>query len=302
MAEAKEHYANPAKVLVVDDNSVMRMKLRKAVAALGHTASVAKDGEAALTAIEADDFDAVLLDIVMPGLDGFEVLQRLKANPKVAHVPVIVVSALDDEIESVVRAIELGAEDFLPKEFELVLLRARLDASLSKKRFRDQELEYFSRIDRLTEAAEVLESGRFNPETLGIDGLTDRDDPLGRLATVFRGMASEIYQRELKLKQTIDTLRGSLWVIVIGIVYGLTPSLSRVVMTEGATPLGLMLWVTPIIGGTFVGIAIRNGTFPPLTLKNVAFSMAWAINSVILLRLVMLSSSQHVEPRSCPSS
>lgn len=295
LSETTTQDALPAKILIVDDNSVMRMKMRKAVEALGHVAKVAKDGESGLAAINAESFDAILLDIVMPTLDGFDVLQQLKANPSVAHVPVIVVSALDDEIESVVRAIELGAEDFLPKEFELVLLRARLDASLAKKRFRDQELEYFSRIQRLTEAAEVLESGRFNPDAMGIDDLASRDDPLGRLATVFRGMAGEIYQRELKLKQTIDTLRGSLWVIVIGIVYGLTPSLSRIVMSEGATPLGLMLWVTPLIGGVFVGISVRNGTFPPLTFKNIAFSMAWAINSVVLLRLVMLSSSQHVE-------
>ncbi|MEL6819529.1 MAG: response regulator [Pseudomonadota bacterium] len=287
--------ASPARVLIVDDNSVMRMKMRKAVNALGHDTEVAKDGIAALEILQEQEFDAVLLDIVMPGLDGYGVLEKLKANDATKHLPVIVISALDDEVESVVRAIELGAEDFLPKDFDPVLLRARLNASLAKKRFRDQELEYFARIDRLTAAAEVLESGRFNPDTLALDDLTTKDDPLGRLAIVFRGMASEIYYRELKLRQTISTLRGSLWVIAIGIVWGLTPSLSRIVMSEGATPLGLMVWVNPVIAAIFVGLAWQRGVLPKLTLPNIAFFIAWALVAAVFLRLALLYSSEHVE-------
>lgn len=108
-------------------------------------------------------------------------------------------------------------------------------------------------------------------------------------------MANEIYQRELKSKQTIDTLRGMIWVLVIGVVWGLTPALSRIVMAEGATPLGLMLWLNPLIAGIFVILAIRKGAMPKITLRNLAFSLVWAINSVVLLRLVMLSASVHVE-------
>lgn len=285
----------PARILVVDDNGVMRLKLKKAVRALGHFADVAKDGETGLAMLAEGSYDSVLLDIVMPGLDGFAVLQRMKADAKLRDIPVIVVSALDDEIESVVRAIELGAEDFLPKEFEPVLLRARLGASLAKRRFREQELEYFGRIDRLTAAAEVLESGRFNPDTLGIDDLVAKQDPLGRLATVFRGMASEIYTREVKLQQTINTLRGSIWVIIIGIVWGLTPSLSRIVMANGATPLGLMVWLNPIIAAIFVVIAIRQRAMPKLNFRNLVFAAAWAMVSAVLLRIVTLNASVHVE-------
>ena len=285
----------PARVLVVDDTSVMRMKLRKAVQALGHTAEAAKDGQSALDLLAVEAFDAILLDIVMPGLDGFEVLMRLKADARLREIPVVVVSALDDEVDSVVRAIDLGAEDFLPKEFDPVLLRARLNASLAKKRYRDQELEYFRRIERLTTAAEVLESGRFNPQSLGIDDLVSQRDPIGRLASVFQGMAGEIYQRELKLKQTIDTFRGAIWVIVVGVIWGLTPSLSRIVMAEGAAPLGLMLWLNPLIAVIFVMMAVRNNAMPALTLKNIAFSFSWAVVSVVLLRLVMLNASVHIE-------
>ncbi|MEO0402361.1 MAG: response regulator [Pseudomonadota bacterium] len=287
--------AAPARILVVDDNPIMRLKMKKAVQTLGHEAEVAKDGVAGLHALAEMPFDAVLLDIVMPEVDGFEVLRRLKADPKIRHVPVIVVSALDDEIESVVRAIELGAEDFLPKDFEQVLLRARLDASLTKKRYRDQELEYFDRIDRLTAAAEELEGGNFNPKTLGLNDLVTKNDPLGRLALVFRGMATEIYQRELKLKQTIDTLRGSFWVIAIGICWGLTPALSRIVMAEGATPLGLMVWINPALAAIFVGLALRKGVLPRFSFRNIAFFFAWALVAAVLLRIVVLNASTHVE-------
>ncbi len=287
--------AHPARILIVDDNPIMRLKMKKAVQTLGHEAEVAKDGVAGLRALAESSFDAVLLDIVMPEVDGFEVLRRLKSDSKLGHVPVIVVSALGDEIDNVVRAIELGAEDFLPKDFEQVLLRARLDASLAKKRYRDQELEYFERIDRLTAAAEELERGNFDPKAMGLEDLASKKDPLGRLATVFRGMATEIYQRELKLKQTIDTLRGSLWVVAIGICWGLTPALSRIVMAEGATPLGLMVWLNPSIAAVFVWLAFRKGVLPRFTLRNIAFFFVWAMVSAVLLRIVVLNASIHVE-------
>ena len=103
----------------------------------------------------------------MPEIDGFGVLSEMKADEEMRDVPVIVVSALDDETESVVRAIEPGAEDFLPKNFDPVLLRARFGASLEKKRFRDQKREYFGRIERLTEAANPPdESGKLDAGTM----------------------------------------------------------------------------------------------------------------------------------------
>ena len=287
--------ASPARVLVVDDNSTNRLKLRKAVQALGHETEVAKDGHDALQSIARTDFDAVLLDIIMPGLDGFDVLRQLKSDEKLRDIPVIVVSALDDEVESVVRAIELGAEDFLPKEFDPVLLKARLGASLTKKRFRDQELEYFGRIDRLTKAAAVLEEGRFNPESLNLDDLAAKPDPLGRLATVFRGMATEIYERELKLKQAIDTLRGSVWVIAIGVIWGLTPSLGRLAASEGANALGIVAWTNPILSVVFLSIAAKNRNLPALNLANVAFFIAWALIAGVLQRVVTFTASAHVE-------
>lgn len=266
-----------------------------AVENLGHSAEVAKNGLEALQALTTRPFDAVLLDILMPEMDGFDVLSEMKGDENMRDVPVIVISALDDETESVVRAIGLGAEDFLPKSFDPVLLQARLNASLSKKRFRDQEREYFGRIERLTEAAEVLESGRFNPQSLELDDLAERDDPLGRLAAVFRGMAGEIYERELKLKKAILTLQGTFLVLAVGLVWGLTPALSRMASGMGSNPLGLAIWVNGIAAVFCLGIAAYRRKLPRLNMREFLFFVVWAVIAGILQRMTTFVVTEHVE-------
>ncbi|MBI5653804.1 MAG: SpoIIE family protein phosphatase [Chloroflexi bacterium] len=135
------------KILIVDDNHLNRMLLTRALAEQGHTSASAEHGQRALEMLRADSFDVVLLDIVMPEMDGYQVLQTLKADATLRDIPVIVISALD-EIESAIRCIEMGAEDYLPKPFNPVLLRARLGASLEKKRLRDQEHLYLQGLER----------------------------------------------------------------------------------------------------------------------------------------------------------
>ena len=284
-----------ATILVVDDNRINRKKLSMAVKKLGYHAEVAEDGSQAIDALQTRPFDAVLLDIVMPEMDGFEVLRILKSSDRLRDIPVIVISALDEETESVVKAIELGAEDFLPKDFDPVLLKARLGASLTRKQFRDRELEYFGRIERLTSAAETLESGRFRPQDLKLDSLASRQDPLGRLAAVFRGMAGEIYERELKLKQSIHLLQGSLLVIAVGLVWGLTPALSRLSSGLGSNPLGLAVWVNSIAALFCFAIAAYRKKLPVLTIKEFFFFIAWAILAGILQRLTTFWVATHVE-------
>ena len=284
-----------AKILVVDDNSLNRKKMRMAVENLGHTAEVAKNGLEAIEMLTTASFDAVLLDILMPEMDGFDVLSEMKIDEKMRDVPVIVISALDDETESVVRAIGLGAEDFLPKSFDPVLLQARLGASLSKKRFRDQEREYFGRIERLTVAAEVLESGRFNPQSLELDDLADRDDPLGRLAAVFRGMAAEIYERELKLKKAIITLQGTFLVLAVGLVWGLTPALSRMASGLGSNPLGLAIWVNGVAAVFCLGVAAYRRKLPRLKPSEFFFFVVWAVIAGILQRMTTFVVTEQVE-------
>jgi serine phosphatase RsbU (regulator of sigma subunit) len=138
---------HPGKILIVDDNQLNRMVLTRALAEQGYTSASAEHGQRALEMLRADAFDVVLLDIVMPEMDGYQVLQTLKQDATLRDLPVIVISALD-EIESAIRCIEMGAEDYLPKPFNPVLLRARLGASLEKKRLRDQEHLYLQGLER----------------------------------------------------------------------------------------------------------------------------------------------------------
>ena len=127
-------------VLVVDDNRINRLKLSRALTQRGHAVSEAENGRVALEMLRAELFDLVLLDILMPEVDGFQVLREMKHDTALRDAPVIVISALE-EMDSVVKCIEMGAEDHLPKDFDPVLLNARIGASLEKKRLRDEVVE-----------------------------------------------------------------------------------------------------------------------------------------------------------------
>lgn len=194
------------RVLIVDDSPVNRLVLQRTLEAEGLETGVAHDGLGALAALREPGvaFDVVLLDLVMPNMDGYETLSRLKADPKLQHLPVIVITAVD-EVASVARCIEMGAADYLPKPFNAAILRARISASLASKRLRDLELEYLEQVDQVTDAAVALESGDFDPGTL--DGVADREDALGRLARVFQGMAVEVQARERRMQQQVQELR-----------------------------------------------------------------------------------------------
>ena len=124
-------------ILVVDDNASNRDLLARRLVREGYRVTAAESGASALAFAAAGGFDLVLLDLVMPGMSGFEVLCRLKADTSTQHIPIIMISALD-ELDSTVRCIEAGAEDYLPKPFNPVLLRARIGASLEKKRLLDE--------------------------------------------------------------------------------------------------------------------------------------------------------------------
>jgi adenylate cyclase len=127
-----------AALLVVDDSEDNRYTLTRRLKRLGYTnVATATNGREALEVLQANPIDLVLLDIMMPDMDGYEVLERLKADPQRRHIPVIMISAID-EVESVIRCIELGAEDYLSKPFNPTLLRARVGASLERKKLNDQ--------------------------------------------------------------------------------------------------------------------------------------------------------------------
>ena len=283
------------RILVVDDHSTSRLKLSAAVRHLGFDVDTAEEGAAAISLLRERSADAVLLDIVMPVMDGFEVLATLKADPELSHIPVIVVSSKEDDTASVVRAIELGAEDFLPKNFDPVILKARLSSSLERKRNRDREREFRKHVDQLTSAAETLESGLFRPERLTIDNVAERDDALGHLARVFKGMADEIYRRELRYRKNIRALRGSLLVIAVGATWGLVAPLSRMAAGLDSQPLTLAVWVNLI--GAFLCIAVsalRRKIIRP-DARLLLFCLWWGILVGVLQQLAVFWVTGYVQ-------
>jgi len=142
-------------ILVVDDNEMNRDMLGRRLERQGHTVLEAENGRKALEILESVKVDLVLLDILMPELDGMQTLEMLKAHKTNRYTPVVMLSALD-ELDKVVRCIEIGAEDFLPKPFNSVLLNARIGACLEKKRLRDQEQAYLEQLRIEREKSERL--------------------------------------------------------------------------------------------------------------------------------------------------
>jgi adenylate cyclase len=130
-----------ASALVVDDDAMNRIVLQRSLEREGHAVRVAANGRAALELLRSEPFDIVLLDVLMPVMDGLELLELIQSDDELRATPVIMISALED-MASVVRCIELGAEDYLPKPFDPVLLRARINGCLTKKRLRDVERKY----------------------------------------------------------------------------------------------------------------------------------------------------------------
>jgi adenylate cyclase len=133
------------RLLVVDDDAMNREMLARRLQRSGYTITVAENGRVALDLLKQKSVDLVLLDIIMPELDGFHTLEFIKTDPKLRHLPVIMLTALD-EVDSTVRCIEAGAEDYVPKPFNPIILHARINASLEKKRLRDQEQAYLAEL------------------------------------------------------------------------------------------------------------------------------------------------------------
>ncbi len=144
-----------ARILVVDDTASNRDLLARRLGRDGHTATVASSGEEALRILEAREFDLVLADILMPDMNGIELLGRLKSDERLRDIPVVMISGLRDEA-AVIRCIEAGAEDYLRKPIDRVLLRARITACLERSRWRERERRYLARIEFEKERADTL--------------------------------------------------------------------------------------------------------------------------------------------------
>jgi class 3 adenylate cyclase len=148
----------PGHLLVVDDNRVNRLLLGRGLEQQGHQVEYAENGLQGMELLRTKPYDLLLLDIEMPEMNGFQVLEALLADPKLRDIPVIMTSA-SDELDRVVKCIEMGAEDYLTKPLNPVLLRARVNASLEKKRLRDEQRKLFRTFAAPEVAEELLKSG-----------------------------------------------------------------------------------------------------------------------------------------------
>ena len=165
MTNVKDH------ILVVDDDPLNRMQLLQSLKQQGYSTDQADDGEQALLSLERNHYDLVLLDILMPVMDGFQVLGIMKTDSLLRDIPVVVISALD-EMESVIKCIDMGAEDYLSKPFDPVLLKARVGACLEKKHMRETI---------------VAQLGKYVPESVVASIIRDQGalEPKRATATIF---------------------------------------------------------------------------------------------------------------------
>ncbi len=148
----------PGKILIVDDNKVNRILLGRGVEQDGHRIATAENGKQALDMLKSDPYDLVLLDIEMPEMNGYQVLEACLQDNELRNLPIIMTSSLD-EIDAVVKCVELGAEDYLNKPVNPILLRARVNASLEKKRLRDEQRKLIRTFATKEVAEELLKTG-----------------------------------------------------------------------------------------------------------------------------------------------
>ncbi|VBA60685.1 Adenylate cyclase 2 [Mycobacterium attenuatum] len=152
------------RVCVVDDERVSRMLLKAALEVVGYEVESAASGREAVAMLAEQQFDVILLDLLMEDLDGFEMLRIIQADGRLGGVPVIVVSGEEDR-SAMIRCIEMGAEDYLTKPFDRTVLRARVKRCVERKQLRDQEVEYQQELERLNRSLKV--KSRFIRETFG---------------------------------------------------------------------------------------------------------------------------------------
>jgi serine phosphatase RsbU (regulator of sigma subunit) len=178
-------------LLVVDDNEDNRYTLVQRLKRQGYTnVTTAVNGREALELLHSRPFDLVLLDVTMPEMNGYEVLEKLKADARLRHLPVVMISAVD-QVESAVRCIELGAEDYLPKPFNPTLLRARVGACLEKKRLRDEIDAHLARIEAELESARRIQLSMV-PSTFPV---ATAEAPVGIFASLYpaREIGGDLY-------------------------------------------------------------------------------------------------------------
>lgn len=283
------------RVLIVDDQATIRTKLSCAVEVLGYTALTSVDAIQAKKQLANYRIDLILLDIEMPGQNGLELLKELKASQQYTGIPVLIISALDKERDHVIKALELGAIDFLPKSVPQAILRARIKTALRIKLNLDRENEKRRHVKSLTMAAALLDEANYNPEHLHLESTMERDDELGRFARVFVSMAQQLYQRERRLRHRIRTMRSFGLMLVVGALCGLDAPLARYAASFDAQSSGISLWVATVICLATLPLAIYRRDFPPLSWYSLRYFMIWGFCAVVLGDYFLLVVAEHLK-------
>lgn len=256
-------------ILVVDDDYLARRKLTLAVKALGHTTEGVDNGDAALERLLQPGIDIVLLDIEMPVKNGYDVLDALGRYPADRRPPVIVVSSLD-EPEEIARAIELGAVDFLPKSFNAVILKARINASLRETRRQEEDRRTLHQIERLTIAAGALDADEMNPRDMDIVDLAEQDGALAVLSRVLLNKSILVYNRRQSQAHQIQTFRGILLLLLIGVCFGIRPALADRLIAGEQAPWAMSLFTLCLTAILLTALALfQRRNFPQFELRSV---------------------------------
>lgn len=283
-----------AKALVVDDDALSRKKFCAALRSLGVTHEAVSNGQDALDRLAMGGVDLILLDILMPGMTGFDVLRAIAADASLSEIPVLVISSLD-HTDDIVQALELGAVDFLPKDIAPPVFRARVMACLEKKQLRDLERSYLDDVAKLTEAAKALREGLANPSEISVDHVARRRDGLGNLARVFRELAEAVQARETRSRQRIDLLQGAFLLLIMGLTWGLVPALSKILVGPSTLdPIGVAAWVAVVTLTCVTCAMIGTRTSPHFTWPAMRFGLIAGLFAGVLPQTALFWASGHV--------
>ncbi len=284
----------PGTILIVDDNSMSRKKLAAAVRAMGLDYTTASDGQEGLDRLRQGGIDLVLLDIVMPNLDGFDVLGQVHEDARLRDIPILVISSVDQS-EEIARALDLGAVDFLPKQIDPPIFRARVAGCLEKRRLRVLELSYLDDVASLTDAARLMRGGQMSPDALHIQDVEDRGDGLGDLARMFSQLARAVHRREKAARLRINLLQGCLLLMIMGLTWGLVPALSKILVAPSThSPLGIAAWVAVVTLSAVSIVMAFRGVRPQFTRANMRFGMIAGLFAGVLPQVALFWVSPHV--------
>ena len=284
-----------SRILIVDDQPTHRKKMALGVSGLGHDVETVSGAAEAMSHMQHNPVDMVLLDIEMPEADGFSVLDWLNQQPALKHIPVIVISAHEDDRSQVIKAIKKGADDFLPKNFPRPVLQARVKAGLLKKQNRDAEIEMAHQVERLTRASELLEQSIYNPKQLRLNSIASGSSSMASFASVFSDMAQRIYDRERRLKHQAQTLRGFGLLLLTGILFGLDAPVAKWLNQFNLSSIGMAIWLSVVVVILTIPRAIYKKELPEPSAYVIGYFLLWGICTTILGDLLLLKASEHVD-------